>query len=359
MRPDVRRCGASVRALACALILSSGGMVAPALGAAPVQRTQVPGWFRMMLGDFEVTALWDGSLPFNVHDLLTNISPAQIDVDLARAYLEEPVEFSVNAFLINTGPKLVLIDTGVGALMGPHTGKLVANLRAAGYQPEQVDEIYITHMHGDHIGGLTAGGKAIFPNANVHCAQTEADYWLSEAKMKAAPKDQQEGFRTAVAMFKPYIASKHYQPFRGNVQLLPGIEAVAAAGHTPGHAIYKVTSRGETMIVCGDLMHVAAVQFPDPGVAIKFDTDAAAATAERKQVFAEVAASRSWVAGAHIPFPGLGHLRADGPELPSAAPGGSTGKAPVASGAARPNAAPGALVVSYTFVPASYADRSR
>src|SRR6185437_15279702 len=125
-----------------------------ALASAPMQKTQSPGFYRTMLGEFEVTVLSDGVLPFKVQGLLTNITPAQLDSDLALAFLKEPVELSVNGFLINTGAKLELIDTGTGGAFGPSVGKLLANLTAAGYRPEQVDDIYITHMHGDHIGGL-------------------------------------------------------------------------------------------------------------------------------------------------------------------------------------------------------------
>jgi glyoxylase-like metal-dependent hydrolase (beta-lactamase superfamily II) len=130
-----------------------------ALAGAPQLKTQAPGWYRMMLGDFEVTSLNDGTFPMDVAKLLTNITPKQLDEDLSRSFLTNPVEASVNGFLINTGTKLVLIDTGAGTFFGPTVGKLVANLEASGYRPEQVDEVYITHMHSDHIGGLIKDGK--------------------------------------------------------------------------------------------------------------------------------------------------------------------------------------------------------
>jgi len=202
-----------------------------------------------MLGDFEVTALSDGSIPFNVHELLTNITSAQLDTDLAHAFLKEPIEFSINAFLVNTGTKLVLIDTGTGGAYGPTVGKLIANLEAAGYKPEQVDEIYITHLHGDHIGGLTTkDGKAVFPNAIVRAAKAEGDYWLSEANMKAAAADDKGGFQAAMAALKPYIAAKHYEPISGDVELIPEF------GRSPHSAIRQVIPciwyRARTRICC-------------------------------------------------------------------------------------------------------------
>src|SRR5581483_11377149 len=170
---------------ATVVALVSVMLASPAPASAPMQKFQAPGFYRQMLGDFEVTVLSDGTLSFNVHELLTNTTPERITEALDRAFQKEPVVFSVNAFLINTGTKLVLVDTGAGA-WAPTTGKLLSNLQAAGYKPEQVDEIYITHMHGDHLGGLSQNGRAAFPNATVRAAQAEADYWLSEARMNAA-----------------------------------------------------------------------------------------------------------------------------------------------------------------------------
>jgi len=312
-----------------------------ALAAAPMQRTQAPGYYRMMLGDFEVTVLSDGTLPFNVHELLTNITPARLDAALARAFLKEPIDFSVNAFLVNTGSKLALIDTGCGAAYGPGVGHLLQSLRAAGYRPEQVDDIYITHMHGDHIGGLLQDGKAAFPNATVHAAQAEAGYWLSEAQMNAKPAAERDGFKAAMTLFKPYVAAQRFQTFSGNVELLPGIRAVAASGHTPGHTMYLVSSKNESLLLWGDLMHVAAAQFPDPAVTIRFDIDSPRAARARIAAFADAAAKGYLVGGAHLSFPGLGHLRAAGP---------------VSSGASNSKEAAGdAPLVSYAYVPVAYA----
>jgi glyoxylase-like metal-dependent hydrolase (beta-lactamase superfamily II) len=305
-----------------------------ASASAPMQKTQAPGFYRLMLGDFEVTVLSDGTLPFNSHNLLTNTTPTQIDAALERAFQKEPIEFSVNSFLINTGPKLVLIDTGAGGF-APTVGALLSNLQAAGYQPEQVDEIYITHMHGDHIGGLSRNGQANFPNAILRIAQPEADHWLSEAKMNAAPEASRGGFKGAMAAAQPYIAAKHFRPFSGDVELVAGIHAVAAPGHTPGHTLYLVSSRDETLLLWGDLMHVAAAQFPNPSVTINFDADSPAAARQRARFFAEAANKKYMVGGAHLSFPGLGHLLANGPVA------GSDSKS-------------GAGNLSYSFVPVVY-----
>jgi glyoxylase-like metal-dependent hydrolase (beta-lactamase superfamily II) len=292
--------------------LATALMAGAALASAPMQKSQAPGYYRTMVGDFEVTSLSDGSMTFNVQELLTNITPAQLDADLARAFLKEPVDFSINGFLVNTGTKLILIDTGTGGAFGPTVGTLLSNLTASGYKPEQVDEVYLTHLHGDHIGGLTTkDGKAIYPNATVRIAKAEADYWLSEAKMNAAPADAKPDFQGAMAALKPYIEGKHFQPINGDIEVVPGIRAIAAHGHTPGHTVYLVSSKDQHLLLWGDLMHVAAAQMPDPTVTIHFDSDSAAAAVSRQKLFAEAAAKGYLVGGAHLSFPGLGHLRRD------------------------------------------------
>ena len=279
---------------------------------APMVKTQAPGYYRMMLGDFEVTALFDGAIDLEPAKLLTNTTPAQVNKLLARSYEKPQVPTSVNAFLINTGDKLVLVDTGTGGVFGPSLGFVISNLKASGYQPEQVDEIYITHMHTDHIGGLMAGDKLAFPNAVVRADQHDADFWLSPANMDKAPEEMKGFFKGAVAAMTPYIAANKFKSFDGDTDLAPGVKAVAARGHTAGHSIYVVESKGQKLVLWGDLMHVAAVQFAQPQVTITFDTDSKAAAAQRKKAYIDAAKQGYIVGAAHLPFPGLGHLRAEG-----------------------------------------------
>jgi glyoxylase-like metal-dependent hydrolase (beta-lactamase superfamily II) len=279
---------------------------------APMVRTQAPGYYRLMLGDFEVTALLDGTLMLPAATLLSNTPKAQVNRYLARAALTDPVETSVNAFLINTGSKLVLIDTGLGSFMGSGTGHLLENLKASGYLPEQVDEIYITHMHPDHIGGLADNGTAAFPNALVRASRLEADYWLDPDKLAAAPAEAKEGFQHAQQSIDPYGKAGKFSPFEDGATLLPGIRAIATHGHSPGHTSYLIESRGEKMLVLGDLVHVAAVQFPHPSATMQFDQDSHAALAQRLKVYHDAAEGGYWVAAAHVSFPGIGHLRAQG-----------------------------------------------
>jgi glyoxylase-like metal-dependent hydrolase (beta-lactamase superfamily II) len=304
MRFSLRLAGHLI--LAFAALLGAG-----AHAAAPQVKTQAPGYYRFMVGDFEVTALSDGTVMLPMDKLLANIAPVRLENALKRAFLKEPVETSVNGYLVNTGSKLVLIDTGAGKLFGPTLGNLLANLKAAGYQPEQVDEIYITHMHPDHVGGLMSGDQRAFPNAIVRADQHEADYWLSQEHLDAAPKEDKGSYQGAMASLNPYVAAGRFKPFNGDTELAPGIRAVASPGHTAGHATYVVESNGQKLALWGDLMHAAAVQFADPSVTIHFDTDSKSAAAERKKAYADAAKQGYWVAGAHLAFPGIGHLRSN------------------------------------------------
>ena len=289
-------------------------LVGTAFAAAPMVKTQAPGFYRMMLGDFEVTAISDGTVKLPMKDLLTNTTPAKLDAALKRAAIAYPVETSVNAYLINTGSKLVLIDTGAAGLFGPTLGNLLTNLKASGYQPEQIDEIYITHMHADHVGGLMTGGASsaiAFPNATLRIDKADTDYWLSEANMKAAPKDAQGFFQGAMASVNPYVAAGKLKTFEGGVELVPGIRSQATHGHTAGHSVYIVESKGEILVLWGDLMHVAAVQFDNPSVTIKFDSDVKSAAKERAKAYADAAKGGYMVGVSHISFPGLGRVRAN------------------------------------------------
>lgn len=300
-----------IAAFALLTSISTLALVTPASAAAPMVKTS-PGYYRVMLGDFEVTALSDGTVQLPMDKLLVGVSPADFDKALKKFHLTNPIDTSINGYLINTGTKLVLIDTGAGSFFGPTVGKLVASLKAAGYTPDQVDEIYITHMHGDHIGGLTVNGAAVFPNAIVRADKHEADKWLSQANMDKAPADMKDGYAHAISALAPYIAAGHFKTFDGNTDLVPGIKSIAAPGHTPGHSIYLVESNGKKLVLWGDLMHVAAVQFDRPAVAIHFDSDSKEAIASREKAYADAAKEGYLVGSAHLSFPGLGYLRAEG-----------------------------------------------
>jgi glyoxylase-like metal-dependent hydrolase (beta-lactamase superfamily II) len=294
-------------ARAAAVVLLAAAAAAHA--AAPQVRTQAPGWYRTMLGQFEITALSDGTHTFPVDTVMEGVAPAAIDAALAKNDLHRPVQGSINAFLVNTGRQLVLIDTGAGALYGACCGKLLANLRAAGYAPEQVDVVLLTHLHKDHVGGIVAQGKPAFPNAVVRAAGPDADYWLSPDRRAAAPAFLVSFFDSAAAALAPYTAAGRFQPFAPGAVLVPGIRAVAEPGHTPGHSGYLVEDGGQALLVWGDVVHVAAVQLDQVRATVKYDTSAVDARATRTGLLERAAREHLLVGAAHVAFPGLGHVR--------------------------------------------------
>lgn len=279
--------------------------------AAQIGKTDAT-YYRFMLGRFEVTALSDGTTPLPVDQLLTHTTPERVKAMLAASHIGLPFEMNFNAYLVNTGSKLVLIDTGAGTLFGPNLGRMAAALKASGYAPEQIDEIYITHLHPDHVGGLVSGGKAVFPRAVVRIDQAEGKFWLSHANLEKAAADEKPFFEGAQQALKPYVDAGRYRPFEGAAELIPGIKAQPLAGHTPGHTTYLLESDGQKMLVWGDVIHVGPIQFAHPDIAIHFDVDSKAAQAARMKLLAEAARQGYWIAAAHLSFPGIGHVQVDG-----------------------------------------------
>jgi glyoxylase-like metal-dependent hydrolase (beta-lactamase superfamily II) len=267
-----------------------------------------PGFYRIQLGQFEVIALNDGTVDLPM-DKLLNQDAEKTKQQLAQAFLNVPTETSVNGYLIDTGSELVLIDSGAGTLFGPTLGNITNSLHAAGYAPSDIDHILITHLHSDHVGGLAKDGVRVFKNATVHAGQADLDFWLSEEQMNQAPEDSKRFFKGAMASLNPYVKAGKVKGIQGSEQVLPGISSDATNGHTPGHTSYIVQSEGSKMWVVGDLIHAGAVQFPHPEVTIGFDSAPEQANKQRERVFTSIAQSEALMAGAHLQFPGLGHLR--------------------------------------------------
>src|SRR5256884_1066298 len=299
---------------AAALLAALASFVAgPTLAAAPQHHDQVPAFYRMKVGDLEVTALFDGTGVFDPHWL--NGTKATMD-GVVKALQEDPhfLDVADVGFLVNTGKQLILVDAGAGTWWGGGAfGRLAGSLRSAGYNPEEVDIVLVTHLHSDHVGGLTTqDGKRVFSNADVYVAKAESDFWLSPEIAAKAPKDAQPFFQSAQAIAAPYIKAGKWHTFSGSEKIVDGMELVPLPGHTPGHTGYEFSSRGQKVLFWGDIVHALRVQVQHPEITAMFDVDQAAAAATRHQLLLKLASEDVLIAGPHMNFPGLGRFHREG-----------------------------------------------
>jgi glyoxylase-like metal-dependent hydrolase (beta-lactamase superfamily II) len=268
------------------------------------------GFYRMKIGALDVVALSDGTAGFDVLALLSR--PKEAEKLLAKAGVKSPLEASINAYLIQLGQRQILVDAGSGELMGPKLNKVPASLKAVGVTPEQITDILLTHIHPDHSGGLTVGGRRVYPNAAVHLDKRELAFWTDKSIGEKLPEPSRSFFQTVEASVGPYVASGQIRTFDGATQLFPEIRAIPAYGHTPGQAFYAVESNDQKLVFLGDTLHAPDVQFDAPSITIQFDIDPKRAAIVRKQVFDDAAKNGYLVAFAHMYFPGVGNVRKNG-----------------------------------------------
>src|SRR6266853_967044 len=271
--------------MAPALLAALAGFAAVpnvALAAAPQHHDQVPGFYRLKVGDLEVTPLYDGTGVFDPHWL--NGTKATMD-SVAKALQEDPHTLDIvdMGFLVNTGKQLILVDAGAGSWWGGAAlGRLAGSLRSAGYTPEEVHLVLVTHLHSDHVGGLTTqDGKRVFPNADVYVAKAESDFWLSPEIAAKAPKDAQPFFQSAQAIAAPYIKAGKWHAFGDSETIVEGMQLIPLRGHTLGHTSYEFESKEHKILFWGDVMHVQRLQLQHPEVTAIFDIDQTAAAVTR------------------------------------------------------------------------------
>ena len=266
------------------------------------------GFHRIALGDLWITAVFDGSTRLPFDELMTGAAPGEIERTLVASGTPSPVDTPVNTYLIDTGTHRILIDAGAGSNFGTDCGKLLGNLQAAGYSPDDIDVVLLTHMHPDHVGGLVCDGKTVFANADLLINRADLDYWFDAELEAQAPEERQKIFRQTKTGVAPYLERKKVRAFEAGDEVLPGIIAIPAPGHTAGHTLLRVVSAGDVIVFFGDQQHSAAVQMSNPAIAIKLDSDQREAIASRKAWFARFARENTLVAGAHMTFPGVGHV---------------------------------------------------
>ena len=309
----------SFRKLAlCVVVFGSLGLTIMALAQAQ-SATQSPGIvdqktgvYSFTIGGARITSLSDGTVPDDVHTHLHGAPVAEIDSLLRKSYLTNPVELSLNAFLVQTGSHTILVDTGVGQLYGPgNGGKIFASLAVAGVHPEQVTDVLLTHLHDDHMGGLVRDGNLVFANATVYVSKPDLDFFSDPSNATKAHYDKKY-FDEAAKCIKPYVDAGKVKTFTETTEIVPGVTASLHPGHTPGSAFYTVESGGQKIVFVGDIVHVASVQFPKPKVTIDYDVSQKNAERARQEDFAQFSRDRTLIAIPHIPFPGIGHVRQAG-----------------------------------------------
>ena len=284
-------------------LAAAGAALLPALPAGAKEAPagmQAPGVYRVKVGAYEVTVLNDGSgaLPTKFFSGDAEGSAKLLENAFVASKDMAPTTF--NAWLINTGDKLILVDTGYSNGAGPAAGKLPKTLAAAGVNPADIDAVVITHVHPDHCLGLLTTDKQIaFPNATVHINGDEFAWWL-EGDMKIP-----EGGRAA---FKPYVDAKKVQTFKDGAELAPGVVAVTAPGHTVGHTMVRIANGNGQLLLWTDIVHSTALQFTEPDRSIAYDIEPPKAIATRKKVMDMAATDRLLIAGTHIGFPGVGYV---------------------------------------------------
>ena len=299
-------------ALALSLAVAAATLVlaTSATAAAPFHDSQSEGYYRIKVGDFEVTALLDGTSTFDAKWLNADSEVLRPLVDKQMMDVDH-IDGAVTGFLVNTGAKLILVDTGAGGHWGGAAlGHLLLNLKRSGYRADQVDMVLLTHLHADHMGGITtAKGARAFPNAVIRMSQADSDFWLSEDIAKQAPKEAEEFFALARAGARPYLAANKWRPFTGSGELATGVRPYSIPGHTPGHTGYEFASKDQSLLIWGDLVHAAPVQMERPDIGVVFDVDGPTAIKSREALLGKIADSRQLVAGEHMPFPSMGHVR--------------------------------------------------
>ena len=303
--------GAGMAGAAALTFSSVWSQSTPNFGAPAVPAV---GFKRMKLGAMEVIALHDGALrrPLG-EEFVTNAPLEQVKALLASQGLPtDYVDIPFTPFVIVAGGRRILMDTGFADNGPPSTGKLVANMAAAGLKPEDIDTIILSHYHGDHINGIrNKAGQLVFPKARIMVPAPEHAFWMDDARMEAAPPAMKGAFQNVRRVLAGLPADQLVR-FEPGAEVAPGITSVAAFGHTPGHTLFTVKSEGQSFAYVADLTNVPSLFARSPDWSVTFDMDKEMARATRRKIFDMIVKDKMMAGGFHFPFPAFGSIEAAG-----------------------------------------------
>jgi len=284
---------------------------APAPAAEPAPAPKVENTKALMVGDLQATAVRDGVLEFPNDNKVFGMgrTPEDVAALLTAAGLPtDKLHLSLQPLLVQTVNGALLFDTGAGSNFGPNAGQLLANLAAAGIDPKSVTDIFISHVHGDHVGGLVdASGALNFPNAKIHISKAEWKF-LTGLGAEKAKNLGVSNYDALVAGMKPKVDA-----FAPGAELVKGtVKAVDIKGHTPGHSGYLITQGPESLLYVGDAMHHSVISVQKPDWPMNFDSDQATGAKSRAALIADSAAKGQRIYAVHFPFPGVGKFEKQG-----------------------------------------------
>jgi glyoxylase-like metal-dependent hydrolase (beta-lactamase superfamily II) len=309
--------------LAGAAAIGAASAVSPlgaltASAAAPAAASQAPGFYRYKVGGIECTSINDGARTFPMPDkFVTNVPKEEALAAADAAYMPKGmVTVPFNPQLINTGGKLVLIDSGNGiANYEPSkgaVGRTLQNLAAAGVDPKNIDIVLMSHLHPDHTNGIRAAdGSMAFPNAEIMVPAKDWAFWMSDENAAKAQSDLMKGYFANVRKVYAGIESKPTK-YEWGKEIVPGITSVAAPGHTPGHTAFMISSGGSSVLIQSDVTNIPELFLRNPDWHVAFDVDPAMAQETRHKFLDMAAAEKATVVGFHFTFPSIGHVEKDG-----------------------------------------------
>ena len=308
-------------ALAGAAALAASPLLpnSPAKAAAPLAEKQAPSFYRYKIGDAQVTAISDGVNTFALGEtLVLNAKKDEVAAALDKAFLpKDKMSIHFAPLVINTGGKLVVVDTGNGAAAFAsskgNVGQFGSNMTAAGFDPKNVDIVVISHFHGDHINGLlTADNTPTFPNAEVLVPAAEWKYFMDDGEMGKQTSDRMKGVFTNARRVLDAGLKKKVTPYEGGKDVAPGLQAISSYGHTPGHTSFILSSGSDKVFIQSDVTNHPALFVANPGWHLMFDQDPQMAEATRRKIYDMLVADKMRVQGYHYPFPANGFVEKDG-----------------------------------------------